>query len=437
MEYSIPKGVFDILPQEPHKEDAWRNSAHWEYIEKIIRELARDYGCREIRTPIFERTELFVRSVGETSDIVTKEMYTFTDKADRSLTLRPEGTAPVIRAFVEKQLHLQRPIQKFFYIAPMFRYERPQAGRYRQHHQFGMEAIGVCSAEQDVEVIDLLTEFYRRVGLKNLKVAINTLGDLDSRTKYREALHKYFEEHLDRLSPDSQARFSRNIMRILDSKSPEDQEFIASAPSILDFLSTAAKSHFEKVCTLLSSLGLAWEISPRLVRGLDYYNHTVFEVSSGQLGAQNALGGGGRYDGLIASLGGPDIPSVGFGTGLERVMQTMERQGVQFPSPQGPFIYFIPLGSQASEACMKWTAALRHARVAAEVDLSGKKLQTCLQTANLLQAAFCLVIGEDEQLSGKAQLKEMATHQSKEIVLDDLVERIIQYHQEKKGKYHE
>lgn len=437
MEYSVPKGVFDVVPEEPDKEDFWRNSAHWEYVEGVIRDIARDYGFREIRTPLFERTELFIRSVGESSDIVTKEMYTFTDKGDRSLTLRPEGTAPVIRAFVEKQLHTQRPIQKFFYIAPMFRYERPQAGRYRQHHQFGAEAIGVCSPEQDVELIDLLTEFYRRLGLQNLKVAVNTVGDVESRAKYREALQKHFQQHLDRLSPESQARFSRNIMRILDSKSKEDQEFIETAPSILDFLTPHAKSHFEKVCALLTELGLEWEISSRLVRGLDYYNHTVFEISSGQLGAQNALGGGGRYDGLVADLGGPNLASVGFGCGLERVLQTMVKQNIQFPVPPGPFIYFIPLGglgSEASAQCMKWTSELRHARVPAEIDLTGKKIQSCLHTANLQRAVNCLVIGEDEMRSGKVQIKEMASHQSREVALGDLVENIIKSYQEKQGK---
>jgi len=431
MEYPIPKGVFDILPEEPQKEDAWRNSNHWQYLEGVIRELAREYGYREIRTPIFERTELFVRSVGESSDIVSKEMYTFNDKAERSLTLRPEGTAPVIRSFVEKQLHTQRPVQKFFYIGPMFRYERPQAGRYRQHHQFGAEAIGVCSAEQDVELIDLLTELYRRLGLKNLKVALNTVGDANTRAQYREALQTHFQQYLPRLSSDSQARFSRNIMRILDSKAPEDQEAIAAAPSILDFLSSEARAHFEKVCALLTTIGLDWEVSPRLVRGLDYYNHTVFEISSSQLGAQNALGGGGRYDGLIATLGGPDLPSVGFATGLERVLQAMEKQGMQFPPDPRPFIYFIPLGDRAREECMKWTTALRHVHIPAEIDLSGKKIQTCLQTANLLHTVFCLVLGEDELRSGQAQLKEMDTHHSKQIALDDLVGHIIRSYQRK------
>ncbi len=430
MEYAIPKGVFDILPEEPQKEDAWRNAAHWEYVEGVIRELAHDYGYREIRTPVFERTELFIRSVGESSDIVMKEMYTFTDKGDRSLTLRPEGTAPVIRAVVEKKLYTQRPIQKFFYISPMFRYERPQAGRYRQHHQFGAEAIGVSSPEQDVEMIDLLTEFYRRLGLKNLKVSLNTVGDLASRTSYKQALQLYFHEHLDELSPDSKARFSRNIMRILDSKAPEDQDFITKAPSILDYLTPSAKDHFDRVCTLLTALGLEWEITPRLVRGLDYYSHTVFEISSGQLGAQNAIGGGGRYDGLVSALGGPDLPSVGFGSGLERVLQTMEKQGVAFPAPKDPFVYFIPLGKTASEQCLQWTTALRHARIPADIDLTGKKLQTASQTANLLRAVLCIILGDDELRAGKAQLKKMASHDSSAISLASLLESITHYYQD-------
>ncbi len=292
MQYTIPKGTFDILPEAQKEEDKWCTSAHWQYLESVIRQTAHEYGFKEIRTPIFERTELFVRSVGESSDIVSKEMYTFLDRAERSMTLRPEGTAPVMRSFVEHRLYNTGAVHKLFYIGPMFRYERPQAGRYRQHHQFGAEAVGIGTPEQDVEVIDLLCEVYRRLGLKDLKVLINNIGDTESREAYLLSLKNYLEPHLEELSKDSQARFTKNILRILDSKDPNDQKILENAPSILDHLNEECKTHFEKVCRLLEKLNIAYEINPKLVRGLDYYNKTVFEITSTSLGSQNSVGGG-------------------------------------------------------------------------------------------------------------------------------------------------
>ncbi len=433
MDYAIPKGLYDILPFEPREEDRWRISSNWQYIEGVMRTLARDYQCQEIRTPIFERTELFVRGVGESSDIVSKEMYTFLDKSDRSMTLRPEGTAPTIRAFVEKKVYAHGPMHKWFYIGPMFRYERPQAGRYRQHNQLGVEMIGSGSPEQDVEIIDMACELYRRLGLKELSVMVNTVGDQQSRDAYKAALRDYFSTHLPSLSEESKIRFEKNILRILDSKSPEDQEAIAKAPTIQEFLSPSAAKHFTTVCQLLSDLGLDWKIQPRLVRGLDYYNHTVFEVSSSHLGAQNALGGGGRYDGLIASLGGPEIPSVGFATGIERILQTMQRQGVDFPAPAGPFVYFIGLGDEARRLSIHIGAKLRHAGIPVEIDLLGKKLQQALQLADQSKATYALVIGDEELQSKKAMLKEMATRQSQPVFLDELFSQIQKLYIQKKG----
>jgi histidyl-tRNA synthetase len=323
--------VFDILPQEPQPEDGWRHSDHWQYIESVMRKCAADYGFKEIRTPIFERTELFVRGVGEGSDIVSKEMYTFLDKAERSMTLRPEGTASVIRAFVEKNLAQQPGLHKFFYIGPMFRYERPQAGRYRQHHQFGAEAIGIGKPEQDVEMIDMLYEIYHRLGLKNLSVMINSVGDEASRAPFRKALGDYLFPFLEDLSEDSKVRFSKNILRILDSKDARDQEILKNAPILEDYLSEASKEHFATVKALLFQMKIPYVVNPKLVRGLDYYNKTVFEVVSHELGAHNTIGGGGRYDGLTALFGGPDLPACGFATGLERLLQTMVGQKVSFP----------------------------------------------------------------------------------------------------------
>jgi histidyl-tRNA synthetase len=420
MEYTIPKGVFDILPQEPKAEDAWRNSSHWQHAESIMRKCAADYGFKEIRTPLFERTELFVRGVGESSDIVSKEMYTFLDKGERSMTLRPEGTASVMRAFVEKHLDQVQGLHKFFYIGPMFRYERPQSGRYRQHHQFGAEAIGIGKPEQDVELIDLLCETYRRLGLKGLRVAINSVGDEDTRKPYREALKNYLQPHFEKLSADSQARFTKNILRILDSKDEGDQTLLAKAPSILDFLSNDARHHFERVKKLLELEKIPYVVNAKLVRGLDYYNKTVFEVISESLGAHNTLGAGGRYDGLMTTLGGPDLPSVGFATGIERLLQTMSSQAVPFPPPPRPLLFLIPMGDAASEACFALLCRLRHHGFAVEMDLSGKKIQHGLQLANAENARYSVVVGDRELETGEVEVKEMATRTGKKISLSQL-----------------
>jgi histidyl-tRNA synthetase len=416
MQYSIPKGVFDILPQEPQSEDAWRSSDHWQYVEGVMRKTAHDYGFKEIRTPVFERTELFLRSVGEASDIVSKEMYTFEDKGGRSLSLRPEGTASVMRAFVEKKLHTLPGLQKFFYIGPMFRYERPQAGRYRQHHQFGAEAVGIGSPEQDVEMIDFLLELYRRLGLKDLTVAINSVGDPGSRAPFVSALQDYLRPHFDRLSADSQTRFHKNVLRILDSKDPQDQDILRDAPSLIKMLSDESRDHFEKVCDLLKKLKISYVIEPKLVRGLDYYK-TVFEVVCGQLGAQNTIGGGGRFDGLLHSFGGPDLPAVGFGTGIERILQTMMKQEVPFPAPAHPVLFLIGMGEEAKTYCFELLTQLRHRGIACEMDLSGKKVQHGLQLANAANATYALVIGDQELSSQKGQLKNMKTRENQEISL--------------------
>jgi len=420
MEYTIPKGVFDVLPKEPKSEDAWRASDHWQYVESIMRKCAADYGFKEIRTPLFERTELFVRGVGESSDIVTKEMYTFLDKGERSMSLRPEGTASVMRAFVEKHLDQIPGLHKFFYIGPMFRYERPQSGRYRQHHQFGAEAIGIGKPEQDVELIDLLCETYRRLGLKELTVMINSVGDEDSRAPYREALKKYLQPHFEKLSADSQVRFTKNILRILDSKDEGDQALLSKAPSILEFLSEEARQHLEKVKGLLELEKIPYVVNHKLVRGLDYYNKTVFEVISESLGAHNTLGAGGRYDGLMKALGGPDLPSVGFATGIERLLQTMVAEHVAFPPPPSPLLFLIPMGETASDTCFALLCRLRHHGIAVEIDLSGKKIQHGLQLANAENARYVAIVGDREMETGEVEIKEMATRTAQKISLSKL-----------------
>lgn len=424
MLYTIPKGVFDILPQDPDAENAWRSSDRWQYVEEVIRKTCATYGFKEVRTPIFERTELFVRGVGEGSDIVTKEMYTFMDKGERSMTLRPEGTASLMRAFVEKKLYTQPTLHKYFYIGPMFRYERPQAGRYRQHHQFGAEAIGIDKPEQDVELIDLVCTLYRQLGMKNLKVMINSVGDKESRSAFVEALRAFLEPKFDQLSEDSKVRFHKNILRILDSKDPSDQQLLEGAPSILDHLTEENKTHFEKACSLLKKLDIEYTINPRLVRGLDYYNKTVFEIISSDLGAQNSIGGGGRYDGLTATLGGPSLPSVGFGTGLERVLQTMDKQQAHFPPAPHPYLFFIPMGDAAKQFCFEQVCKLRRNNISCDIDLSGKKIQQGLQMANSVHAEYCLVVGDQELESQKAELKNLATRETTEVIFSELASKI-------------
>lgn len=418
MQHAIPKGTFDILPRDP--DEAWRESHLWQDVEKTIREICKVYGFREIRTPIFERTELFVRGVGEGSDIVSKEMYTFQDKGGRSLTLRPEGTASVMRAFIEKHMDQQGGLHKFFYVGPMFRYERPQAGRYRQHHQFGVESIGSALPESDVEVIALLLEFYNSLGLKNLNVLLNSVGNEETRTRFREALRSFLEPKRMLLSADSQMRLEKNVLRILDSKDPQDQELLQGAPSLLEMLHPADRDHFERVQLLLHRLHISFEVQPKLVRGLDYYNRTVFEITSGDLGAHNAVGGGGRYDGLLSLLGGPNLPAIGFGTGLERIIQTMLKQQISLPEKIAPLLFFIPIGEKAKEYCFALVFQLRRQRIPVEIDFHVKRVGHSLQLAEVLGAHYSLVLGEEELLSGQIKLKEMQTRREISLSLDQL-----------------
>ncbi|MDF2577807.1 MAG: hisS [Chlamydiales bacterium] len=416
-----PKGTFDIIPRNPDPTEAWRNSDRWHYVEGIIRQLTRDYGYHEIRTPIFEATELFVKNTGESSDIVTKEMYTFTDRGNRSMTLRPEGTPAVARSFINHQLQQHAPVNKFYYIAPMFRYDRPQAGRYRQHHQFGTEVIGNSTAEQDVEVIDMLYTFYSRLGMKGVKVCINSLGTAANRLTFREALKDFLRPHINDLSTDSQNRFELNPLRILDSKEEKDKALLKGAPVLQDFFDDESKGRFENVCSLLMRLGIPYEINNHLVRGLDYYSHTVFEMMTTDVGAQSSLGGGGRYDGLLKSMGGPDLPAVGFGCGLERVIRTLQQQEVNFPAAPKPLLFIVPLGEQATQYAFQVAKQMRDKHIPVEVELGQRKLKAALRYAEVLDATYTLVLGDEELQKQKAELKTMAARTSESIDLPSLV----------------
>lgn len=411
MTIPIPTGVFDILPEDT--KEKWRESHLWSYLEGVFRLHAAAYSCHEIRTPIFERTELFKRSVGDETDIVSKEMYTFDDRGGRSMSLRPEGTAPVMRAFIEKQLHAQSRLHRFFYIGPIFRYERPQSGRFRQHHQFGVEIIGNPHPEADAEMIQMLHGLYERLGLKNIKVYINSLGDKAAREEFRKALCAFLEPHLPKMSEESQRRFQSNPLRILDSKDERDKEIVANAPSILECLSSESRANFETVQQILSHLQIPYEVNDRLVRGLDYYNNTVFEITSGHLGAQNSIAGGGRYDGLLKALGGPDLPSLGFGTGIERIIQVLlQQKGEDAKQRSGPLLYIIPMGQEALLRALELAGTLRKHAITCSLDLSKKKVKQAMQEANAVLAKFVLVLGENELKEGRVQVKEMSSGQN-------------------------
>jgi len=419
MKYQIPTGLFDILPKDPKEE--WRCSPIWTYVESQIREIAQDFGYLELRTPIFEKADLFLRSVGETSDIVSKELYLFQDKGERLLALRPEGTAPVMRAIIEHGLLNQGRNQKYFYIGPMFRYDRPQAGRYRQHHQFGIEAIGNRSPEQDVEVITLLYTLLKRLGLNNLEIHINCIGDRSVRDAFKHALKDFLQPHLAELSKESQARFETNPLRILDSKNENDQKLVKGAPSILDFINDENRLHFEKVKELLDDIGIEYIVNPQLVRGLDYYNEMVFEVVSSDLGAQSSLGGGGRYDGLLKMMGGPDVPASGFGSGIERIIQAVIAQNCPLPVEPRPTLFLIPLGETASKYAFKLLQELRQQNISAQMDFTGRKVGKAMQMANQVRAQNVLVIGDKEIETGFAELKEMDSGTNQRIPLDSVV----------------
>ncbi len=419
MSIQLPTGVFDIVPSAP--DDQWREVHLWQYVEGVCRQVAADYGLSEIRTPIFERSELFKRSVGVETDIVSKEMYLFQDRGGRELALRPEGTASVIRSLVSSGNFSPVTALRYFYIGPMFRYERPQAGRFRQHHQFGVEVFGISAPEQDAELISLVMHLYQRLGLPHLKAFINSLGDAGCRSRFREALLAYLSDHVKNMSEDSQRRFERNPLRILDSKDPADQVIVAKAPSILDFLSPEDRIHFNRVQELLTALDIPYEVNPLLVRGLDYYQRTVFEVTSGKLGAQNTVGGGGRYDGLLGQLGGPDLPSIGFGTGLERIIQLLIKENLTDRAVKAPItLVILPIDEKAKMYALQLAEALRSKSVRCLIDYSGKKVKQSVAHASDIGAQWLLVVGDKELETGVGSLKYLQDGSKTEVSLQQL-----------------
>ncbi len=390
-------------------------------VESIAREVLRGYGFREFRTPIVERTELFVRSVGESTDIVGKEMYTFEDRAGRSMTLRPEGTAPVVRAVVERGLRNTRLPLKLFYIGPFFRYERPQKGRYRQFHQIGAELIGDARPEADLEVIQVLVEFLSACGFSGLEVALQTLGDDDSRSRFRAALLGHLEPVRESLSAESQARLASNPLRILDSKADADRAAVADAPSMETFLSESARVHFERLQELLQDAGIAYRVEPGLVRGLDYYTGTVFEISSADLGSQDALVGGGRYDNLVAELGGPPTPAIGFAIGLDRVCEAMPESATS----DQPRVAILALSDAAEARAAETARALRRAGLVAELANMTSGVGKSLQLADRRGSGWAVLIGDDELADGLWSVKNLASGEQQSVGdLSALVELI-------------
>ncbi len=392
------RGTQDILPADAYK---------WNYVEGVIRDLCQKYGYGEIRTPIFEATELFQRGIGDTTDVVTKEMYTFTDRGGRSCTLRPENTASAVRAYLEHKLYGDQQVHKLFYIGSMFRYDRPQAGRYREFHQFGVEVLGADSPAADAEAISLAYTLFQKLGLKDLALHINSIGCPKCRPVYRRTLIDYFRASNEPLCEDCLERLEKNPLRVLDCKEDSKKESVKHAPEITDYLCEECLEKYEALKKYLTALGIPYEEDPRLVRGLDYYTNTAFEIQYTPLGAQSAICGGGRYDGLVEEIGGPHTPSVGFAVGLERLLLALEMQHL-IPEPvRTGHVYIAALGKDAMAAGMKIQQELRAKGISTDMDLQGKSLKGQMKQAGKSGAAVTVIIGEDELAKGEAVVKNM------------------------------
>jgi histidyl-tRNA synthetase len=413
-DYHRVKGTRDLLPPE---------TAVWAAVESVAREVFALYGFQETRTPVVEHTELFVRSVGESTDIVGKEMYTFPDRKGRSLTLRPENTASVVRAFVENGLHAGPLPVRLYYIGPQFRYERPQKGRYRQFHQIGAELLGDPSPWADAELLLMLDRFLRALGFSELEVLLNTVGDAESRARYAESLRTFLAPHREALSGDSQRRLETNPLRILDSKDPADRELLVGAPSLADHLTPAARQHFAVVRGALERFGVGFRVSERLVRGLDYYTDTVFEIVSRQLGAQDALVGGGRYDELVAALGGPRVPGIGFAIGEDRLVDLLPAAFRERAAPAPP-VMVVAVGEEQAATALAAAERLRAAGVACELEPGGRSLKAALKRADRQGARRLVIVGEQEAASGQATVKDLAGGGQRQVPWDELAREL-------------
>jgi histidyl-tRNA synthetase len=407
---NIPKGTKDVLPADSYK---------WQYVENVARETAKLFNVKEIRTPVFEHTELFQRGVGDTSDIVTKEMYTFKDKGDRSITLKPEGTAGVVRSFIENGLSNGVLPAKMYYIIPAFRYERPQAGRLREFHQFGVEVFGASSAQTDAEAILMADTLLKKLGI-HVKLYINSIGCKTCRAQYNKALKEFFAPHLDELCYDCKTRFEKNPLRLLDCKEEACKKINVNAPKMLDYLCEDCSAHFATLQQNLNDAGVTYEIDSRIVRGLDYYTRTVFEFVSTSIGAQGTVCAGGRYDGLIEELGGAPTPAVGFAAGIERLLIVMEQTGVQIPQPKKPTVYLAGMDDACRNKAFALACALRANGVNAEIDHMQRSVKAQFKYADKIGAKYVAVIGGNELAEGKANVKNMANGESESVAFEQM-----------------
>lgn len=413
MKLQKPKGTQDILPGE---------AAKWQYLENVARETFKKYHYGEIRTPMFEHYEVISRSVGDTTDIVTKEMYDFHDKGDRHITLRPEGTAPVVRSFVENKLfapEVQKPV-KLYYIGSMFRYERPQAGRLREFHQIGVECFGSANPASDVETIAMASHLFETLGIKDMTLHLNSLGNTSSRAAYRQALIDYLTPMREQLSKDSQRRLDENPLRVLDSKEVEDKVAVENAPSILDYLDEESKAHFEAVQEMLTTLNIPFVIDTNMVRGLDYYNHTIFEFMAKVEGSDLTICAGGRYDGLVSYFDGPETPGFGFGLGLERLLLILEKQGITLPIEEPMDVYLAVLGEAANSKALALVQAIRKQGFTAERDYLGRKIKAQFKSADSFNAKTIITLGESEVETGKVIIKNNQTREEMEVSLEEI-----------------
>ncbi|MBE6605451.1 MAG: histidine--tRNA ligase [Ruminococcaceae bacterium] len=411
-----PRGTMDILPEDV---------GVWQYIEETARKVSAKYGYSEIRFPTFESTELFARGVGDTTDVVQKEMYTFTDREDRSYTLRPEGTACVVRSLIENGRCSDTMPLKLYYIINCFRYEKPQAGRSREFFQFGTEMFGAAAPQADATVIALADSFIKELGIKDTKLHINSIGCPECRPKYHEALVKYFSDNQDKLCPTCKERLKTNPLRILDCKCPECKALAADAPKTIDNLCPECEEHFGGLKALLDNAGIKYEIDPHIVRGLDYYTRTVFEFICDSIGAQSTICGGGRYDGLMKQLGGPALPGIGFAMGITRLILALKASGVEINSDNAPSVYIAPMGQAASIRAFELVEKFREAGIYAETDLVSRSLKAQMKYADKTGAGYTVIIGDSELESGKAQLKDMKNSTQTETELDKIVDYIL------------
>ena len=413
MKLQKPKGTQDILPAD---------SAKWQYVENVARETFKKYNYGEIRTPMFEHYEVISRSVGDTTDIVTKEMYDFHDKGDRHITLRPEGTAPVVRSYVENKLfapEVQKPV-KVYYIGSMFRYERPQAGRLREFHQLGVECFGSKNPTTDVETIAMAYQLFNTLGIKEVTLHLNSLGNTESRLAYRQALIDYLTPMRDTLSKDSQRRLDENPLRVLDSKEKEDKIAVENAPSILDYLDDESQAHFDEVRAMLDSLNIPYVIDTNMVRGLDYYNHTIFEFITTIDKSELTICAGGRYDSLVEYFGGPETAGFGFGLGLERLLLVLDKQGIELPVEESLDVYIAVLGSGANGKALELVQAIRYQGFKAERDYLGRKIKAQFKSADTFKAKTVITLGESEVESGQVNVKNNATREEVTVSFEEL-----------------